>query len=158
MWHHLLSMDLVSEVVASRRPADDPLLHLLADRRNARPRVCDGLWIRLIDLPAALRQRRYAGPVDVVIDVTDPLLPANSGRWRLQAGGFGGAEPPSCERTSAEPDIALGIADISAAYLGGTRLGTLAGTGLVTELRPGTLAPLSAALSWDPLPWSPMDF
>jgi predicted acetyltransferase len=158
LWQHLLSRDLVSEVAARMRPADDPLLHLLADRRDARPRASDGLWIRLIDLPAALTKRRYACPVDVVIDVTDPLLPANSGRWRLQAGGFTGAQPPTCERTSAEADVAVGIADISAAYLGGTRLGTLAGAGLVTERRPGTLAPLSAALSWDPLPWSPMLF
>jgi predicted acetyltransferase len=158
LWHHLLSRDLVSDVVAWRRPIDDPLLHLLANRRDARPRASDGLWIRLIDLPAALTQRRYCGPVDVVIDVTDPLLPANSGRWRLRADGFAGAEPPTCERTSAQADVALGIADIGATYLGGTRLGTLAGAGLVTERRPGTLAPLSAALSWDPLPWSPRSF
>jgi hypothetical protein len=29
---------------------------------------------------------------------------------------------------------------------------------LVTELRPGTLAPLSAAMSWDPAPWCPRIF
>ncbi|MFI5079893.1 MAG: hypothetical protein ACHQCE_02390, partial [Streptosporangiales bacterium] len=28
----------------------------------------------------------------------------------------------------------------------------------VAELRPGTLASLSAALSWDPAPWCPMMF
>jgi hypothetical protein len=47
---------------------------------------------------------------------------------------------------------------LSAAYLGGTRLGPMAAAGLVTELRPGTLAPLSTALSWDPAPWCPMIF
>ena len=45
-----------------------------------------------------------------------------------------------------------------AAYLGGTRLGPMAAAGLVAELRPGTLASLSAALSWDPAPWCPMMF
>lgn len=57
-------------------------------------------------------------------------------------------------RTAAEDDLpALG-----AAYLGGTRLGPMAAAGLVAELRLGTLASLSAALSWDPAPWCPMMF
>jgi hypothetical protein len=51
------------------------------------------------------------------------------------------------------PAYALG-----GAYLGGTRLGPLAEAGLVAELRPGALAALSAALSWDPAPWCPMIF
>jgi predicted acetyltransferase len=158
VWSNLLSRDLVAEVGARMRPTDDPLLHLLANRRAARPRVSDGLWIRLVDLPAALTRRSYARDVDVVIDVTDQLLPANSGRWRLRASGTADPVPPTCERVSAEPDIALGVMALGAAYLGGTRLGSLASAGLVTELRPGALAALSAALSWDPLPWSPMMF
>jgi predicted acetyltransferase len=158
LWSDLLSRDLVSEVLARMRPTDDPLLHLLTNRRAARPRVSDGLWIRLVDLPAALTRRSYAGQVDVVIDVTDHLLAANSGRWRLRAGGLADPAPPTCERVTAEPDIALGIVALGAAYLGGTRLGSLAGAGLVTERRPGALAALSAAMSWDPQPWSPMLF
>ena len=47
---------------------------------------------------------------------------------------------------------------LGAAYLGGTRLGALAGCGLVTELRPGATRQLSAALTWDPAPWCPMVF
>jgi|ERR1022692_704996 predicted acetyltransferase len=158
LWRNLLSRDLVSEIQVRRRPVDDPLLHMLANRREARPQLSDGLWIRLIDLPAALTGRRYACPVDAVIEVTDHQLPANSGRWRLRAGGTAEPEPATCERTSAEADIALGIAELGAAYLGGTRLGSLADAGLVSERRPGTLAGLSAGLSWDPLPWSPMMF
>jgi hypothetical protein len=34
----------------------------------------------------------------------------------------------------------------------------MAAAGLVAELRPGTLASLPAALSWDPAPWCPMMF
>ncbi len=158
LWHHLLARDLVSEVSARSRPADDPLLHFLANRRAARPRASDGLWIRLVDLPAALSQRRYATDIDVVIEVTDDMLPANSGRWRLRAARSPDAEQPTCERVTGEPDIALGVAELGAAYLGGTRIGSLARAGLVHELRPGALAVLSAAMSWDPLPWSPMVF
>jgi predicted acetyltransferase len=156
LWGDLLSRDLLTEVTAEIRPADDPLLYQLVDARRARPQISDNLWVRIVDLPAALARRGYAVPVDVVLEVSDALLPANAGRWRLHATGPDG--PVSCERTTADADIALDVRDVGAAYLGGTRLGTLAAAGRVTELRPGTLRPLSAALSWDPAPWCPRIF
>lgn len=157
IWRDLLSRDLIAEVRARLRPVDDPVLQLLADRRRARAYLTDGLWVRLTDVQAALTQRRYAREVDVVIDVTDELIPANSGRWRLQAGGL--ADPaPRCERAAGHADIALGVHALGAAYLGGTRLGALAAAGQVAEPRPGAIAVLSAAMSWDPAPWCPVIF
>jgi predicted acetyltransferase len=156
LWADLLTRDLVGEVRARLRPVDDPLLYLLADLRRARTKVSDGLWVRIIDIAAALAQRHYAREVDAVIEVTDDLLPANAGRWHLRAGPAGAGA--SCERTSAPADVVLPVASLGAAYLGGTRLGTLARAGLAAELRPGTLAALSTAMSWDPVPWSPMIF
>ena len=50
LWRDLLSRDLVSEVLATNRPTDDPLLFQLADPRRARPLVSDGVWVRLVDL------------------------------------------------------------------------------------------------------------
>jgi hypothetical protein len=50
------------------------------------------------------------------------------------------------------------VRELSAAYLGGTRLGSLANAGLVAERRAGSLARLSAAMSWDPSPWCPGAF
>jgi predicted acetyltransferase len=155
MWRDLLSRDLVTEVRVRRRPADDPLLFQLADSRRVRARVADGLWVRLIDVPAALAARRYPCALDTVIEVRDELLPGNDGRWRLQAADSGTA---NCERTAAEPDVSLGVRELGATYLGGIRLGSLATAGLVTEQRAGTLARLSAAMSWDPSPWCPMAF
>jgi predicted acetyltransferase len=156
IWSDLLTRDLVGEIRARKRPVDDPLLQLLADRRRTRAQLTDALWVRLIDVADALSQRRYACPVDLVIEVTDDLLDSNAGRWRLQAGGP--ASPPCCERTSAAADVALPVQALGATYLGGTRLGELAAAGLVTELRPGALRALSTALSWDPAPWCPATF
>jgi predicted acetyltransferase len=156
LWRDLLSRDLVSEVVATNRPADDPLLFQLADPRRARPLVSDGVWVRLVDLPRALASRAYCAQVDVVLEVSDSLLPANAGRWRLRAAGPAGGA--SCEPTSDPADIALDVRELGAAYLGGTRLGALAAAGLVVERRPGALGPLSAAMTWDPAPWCPMIF
>jgi predicted acetyltransferase len=62
LWENLLSRDLATEIKAALRPADDPLLFQLADSRRLRPRVADGLWVRLVDLPAALSARGYAAP------------------------------------------------------------------------------------------------
>jgi predicted acetyltransferase len=172
LWHNLLTRDLVSTVTAEYRSPDDPLLYQLLDPRRARVQVSDGLWVRIIDLPGALTRRAYSGPVDVVLEVTDGLLAGNAGRWRLRAGGADGADGAgtlggaggaggagvSCERTEAPADVALDVRELGAAYLGGTRLGTLAAAGLVHELRAGTLNRLSAALTWDPAPWCPQLF
>ncbi|HEX3390415.1 MAG TPA: GNAT family N-acetyltransferase [Streptosporangiaceae bacterium] len=166
LWSDLLNRDLVSEVTARLRPAGDPLLHLLADPRRARPRVSDGLWVRIIDVPAALSARRYAAPVDLVIKITDEMCPWNEGLWRLRASGpvlagpgtTPGAGTAECERTTGAPEVVLPAATLGAAYLGGTSLGTLARAGLAHEVRGGALAALSAALSWDPAPWCPTIF
>jgi predicted acetyltransferase len=160
LWGDLLSRDLVNEFHARLRPVDDPLYYLLADPRRARPLLGDGLWVRVIDVGAALALRRYSCPVDVVIEVTDGLLPANQGRWRLTASD-GAGQPgygATCEPTAAPADVKLPVRALGAAYLGGTRLGPLAGAGLITEVRAGSLAALSTAMSWEPAPWCPMVF
>jgi predicted acetyltransferase len=161
LWNDLLTRDLVGEVRAEGRPADEPLLYLLGDQRRARPLLVDGLWIRLVSVPGALSQRAYSGPVDVVIEVGDDLFAENAGRWRLRAPGpaaQAGPDVVTCERTSAPADLALPVRALGAAYLGGTRLSALAGAGLVAEIRPGSVAALSAAMSWDPAPWCPAGF
>jgi predicted acetyltransferase len=170
LWTDLLSRDLTSELRAWLRPVDDPLLYQLADGRRARPQPADGLWVRITDVPGALTGRRYSCPVDVVIEVRDDILPANAGRWRLTtasgAAASGAAGPgdagrglaASCVRATSAADLVLDVTQLGAAYLGGTRLGTLAEAGLVTELRPGAVRQLSAAMSWDPAPWCPAIF
>jgi predicted acetyltransferase len=155
LWHNLLDRDLVTSVIAELRSPADPLLFQLLDPRRARVRVSDGIWVRIVDIAAALAARAYACPVDVVLEVTDALLSGNAGRWRLRADGSGRGE---ATRTDEPAEVALDIRELGAAYLGGTRLGTLARAGLVRELRPGSLAGLSAAMAWDPAPWCPLIF
>jgi predicted acetyltransferase len=158
----LLSRDLTTEFRLPHRPVDDPLLYQLADPRRTRPKLNDNLWVRIVDLPRALAGRRYACPVDVVLEVRDEILPANAGRWRLTTGGEapGGGLAASCVPAPAgsPADLALDVTELGAAYLGGTRLGAMAGSGLVAELRPGATRQLTAALAWDPAPWCPMVF
>jgi predicted acetyltransferase len=155
LWGDLLSRDLTNELHARLRPVDDPVQFQLADPRRLRTVVSDALWARITDLPAALTQRRYACPVNVVLDVRDRVLPDNAGRWRLRVDEAGQV---SCDPVDADADVSLDIAALSAAYLGGTRLGALAAAGRVSQLRAGALGQLSAAMAWDPAPWCPVIF
>jgi predicted acetyltransferase len=169
LWTDLLSRDLTSEFTAQRRPVDDPLLQQLADPRRARPQLADAMWVRIVDVPAALAGRRYSAPVDLVIEVRDDIFEPNAGRWRLStqasdSSGLAGPAGLAASCVPAEPadaaDLALDVTQLGAAYLGGTRIGALAEAGLVTELRPGSGAvrQLSAAMAWDPAPWCPIVF
>jgi predicted acetyltransferase len=145
LWSTLIDLDLMATVETWLHPVDDALLQLLVDSRAADPRIVDNLWVRILDLPAALAARRYPSPVDVVLDVMDSLVPENAGRWRLVGGPAGAAVDAA---PGAEPDLSLDIRELGAAYLGGVSLAALASAGLVTQNRPGTLGPVAAAFSW----------
>jgi predicted acetyltransferase len=158
LWADLLSRDLTNEVIAQIRPIDDPVLAMLADPRRARPAPADGLWLRLVDLPAALCMRRYSAATDLVLEVSDQFLGTNAGRWRLRTGGPDASEPAACDRTGDPADLRLSVQALGAGYLGAPRAGQLAAAGHIAELTPGSLARLGTAMSWDRAPFSPMIF
>jgi predicted acetyltransferase len=154
LWQFLLGIDLVRQVQYRFAATDEPLLQLVAEVGRLAARLGDSLWVRVIDVGAALSARRYAVPVDVVIEVDDPLLPENSGRWHL----VGSADTATCEPTTAPADLSCGVSELAAAYLGGASLAALAAAGRVRELHPGTLAPASQAFGWHRAPVSPEVF
>ena len=119
LWRYLLDLDLTAEVRAALLAPDDPLLlRHLAEPRAAKARVSDGLWVRLLDVAAALALRRYACDVDVVFEVADARCPWNSGRWHLS----GGRDGASCTRSQAPADLVVAVDDLGAVFLGGTPL------------------------------------
>ena len=155
LWRFVLDLDLAAEVRLGARPLDEPLRWLLADPRRLRTsHVADGLWARLLDLPAALAARRYATAGTLVLEVGDALRPRNQGRFRLD----GGPDRAACAPTRAEPDLVVDVSDLGAAYLGGTRLASLARAGRVLEARPGALRRADAMFAADPPPWATIDF
>jgi predicted acetyltransferase len=155
LWRRLLDLDLMARVETDARPLDDPLVHLLVDVRAALPRFNDGLWVRLVDVPAALAARRYPVEVDAVLDVRDDLRPANAGRWRL----VGGPDGATCRRADGTtPDLALDVRELGAAYLGGESLAALAAAGLVTQERPGAAARVGSAFGWPVAPHCAWEF
>ncbi|MFD9123655.1 GNAT family N-acetyltransferase [Kitasatospora sp. NPDC059571] len=156
LWRYLLELDLVESVYAGDRPVDDPLLHLVSDVRRLDARVSDALYVRPVEVGAALELRGYAAPVDVVLEVADAFCPWNAGRWRLRCAGPGGAA--TCRRTEDAAGLALDVRDLGAVFLGGTTLAALAAAGRVVELRAGELAPASRAFASDVAPWLPHGF
>ncbi|MEW1658147.1 GNAT family N-acetyltransferase [Streptomyces sp. NPDC093707] len=154
LWRYLFGIDLTASVVVRSRPVDDPLLHLVADQRRCDVGVREALFVRPVEVGAALAARTYRTPVDVVLEVEDDFCPWNAGRWRLS----GDATGARCERTTDPAELALSVRELGSAYLGGTALSVLAGAGRVRELRPGALAASSLAFGSDPAPWLPHNF
>ncbi|TMD39407.1 MAG: GNAT family N-acetyltransferase [Chloroflexi bacterium] len=154
LWRHVLGVDLTARVTAEMRPIDEPLRFLLADSRQPKTRVEDGLWVRLVDVLKALAGRRYAVDDRLVFGVRDQFCPWNRGRIELQ-GGPNGAQARS---TTASPDLELDAADLGAVYLSGNRFWTLQRAGRITELRQGAVARADAMFAADRVPWCPSHF
>ncbi|MGW5424961.1 GNAT family N-acetyltransferase [Streptomyces sp. NPDC003943] len=154
LWRYLCSVDLTSRVHVHGRPVDDAWQHLVTDVRRCEPTLREGLFVRLVDVGAALRARAYQAPVDVVFEVEDAFCPWNAGRWRLT----GNAKGAVCARTDDAADVALSVRELGAAYLGGVSLVSLASAGRVRELRAGALTEASVAFGSPVAPWLPHGF
>jgi predicted acetyltransferase len=154
LWSVLLDLDLTATVESPTLAVDDELLHLLIDPRVAVPKLSDNVWIRVLDVPAALAARSYSAPVDVVLEVSDPRLPANTGRWRVVTGEqqADGSWPAQVTAVPDAADLALDVRELGAAYLGGRSLAAFARAGLVTQVSAGALQRASAAFGWPVAP------
>jgi predicted acetyltransferase len=149
IWRYLLDIDWMAHVRAILLPLDHPLLLLVAEPRRLRLSYRDGLWIRLVDVGAALAARSYATPGSVVIEVVDRFCPWNAGRWRVgEAVG----------RAASEVELRCDVTALGSAYLGGFTWAQLARALRVEELRPGALAHADALFRSDCAPWCPEIF
>jgi predicted acetyltransferase len=147
VWRYLLDVDWVERTTASLLPVDHPLLLLLAEPRRLNYKLSDGLWVRLVDVGAALAARSFASDGEVVFEVADAFCPWNEGRWTSRG-----------ERTAAEPDLRLDVRELGSVYLGGFTFGQLARAGRIEELVPGAIARADALFATDRAPWCPEIF
>ena len=151
----LVDMDLTATTHIPNRSLHDPLLWWAGGPRGAAVRAADSLWLRIVDLPGAMAQRGYSAPCDVIMEVTDELCPANAGRWHLQVGPD---RTGRCERTDDEAHLRLDVSDLAATYLGNRTIAGQAAAGYVTQLRPGAVAELSAAMRTQTAPHGALMF
>jgi predicted acetyltransferase len=145
LWRYCTELDLVDVVEVIARPLDDPIRYRLTEpRRLDVVWQADFMWVRLLDVAAALTARAYVVDADIVIEVDDAMRSDVAGRYRLSATS-GGAK---CERVTDEAELRMTIAELGALYLGGVRATTLALAGRVTELRAGALAVADDIFGW----------
>jgi GNAT superfamily N-acetyltransferase len=152
----LVDFDLIGSVRVRVVALEDPLLLWVGGPRAASDLMTfDSLWIRLVDLPAALQARTWSAPCDVVVEVADTSAPWNAGTWRIHADDTGAA---TVEATSAEPDVRLRTEALGGAYVGGGNLLALHRAGLVEEARRGAAAELWRAMRTDLAPGAAIGF
>lgn len=151
LFRYLLDLDLVATVRFNNRPVEDHLRFRMADpRRYAVQGVVDHLWVRLVDVEAALPLRRYTTDGTVVIEVVDHFRPQNNGRYLLE----GGSDGAICVRTTKDDaDIRVPVDGLGRAYLGGKSFASLAQEGRAEEVRPGGLRRADAMFLSDAPPF-----
>lgn len=159
LWAYLADLDLTDGVVAAGRPEHEPLHWALADRRQlVVTAVHDHLWLRLVDLAAALSRRRYAAEGAVILEVTDRFCPWNEGRWLLD-GGPDGAECRRAQGSSLQghATLRLDASALGSVFVGGVSIARLARAGRI-EADVSSLRRAGQLFGADLDPWCSTEF
>jgi predicted acetyltransferase len=154
LWRYVLDVDLVNRVECWNSAVDDPLLLAVDQPRRLEMTIGDALWLRIVDVEAALAGRRYRGEGRVVLELSDAVLPSNAGRWALDVDGGVGA----LRRTDEAAEVALDTTDLAATYLGGVSFTRLAAARRVAEHTPGALERADRLFGTAVAPWVPSVF
>uniref|UniRef100_UPI003D8D0361 GNAT family N-acetyltransferase n=1 Tax=Gordonia sp. B7-2 TaxID=3420932 RepID=UPI003D8D0361 len=149
LWRVLTSLDLIPSVTAAI-PADDPLPAKLTDLRAVElTGRADTMWLRILDVPAALGARQYAADLDAVIEVVDKFR-GHGGVFDVAVRHGGAIVAPS----SATPTVRLDTAVLSSIYLGGIRPSTFAAAGRLWTASPEILQSLDQAFATERAPFA----
>jgi predicted acetyltransferase len=155
LWAYCLGFDQADRIAAWNLPVDEPLRWSTLDMRSLRVTGLRGfLQLRLVDVAAALAARSYAVADTLVLEVADPVLPVNAGRYRLRGDPDGG----SCVATEEPADLSLSVSELSATYLGAVDVTTLARAGRVAEHTAGSVGRADMMFAWRPGPWTVTDW
>src|SRR5262245_60126414 len=151
VWRFLFEIDWMDEITAWLLPVDHPLVLQAARINRLGLELMDGLWVRAVDVGAALSGRGYSGDGRATLEVTaDPLFADNVGAWTIEDG--------IARRSRRRPDVRLDVQALGAAYLGGFSFAELARAELVEEASRGGLARADALFHTDVAPWCPEIF
>jgi predicted acetyltransferase len=148
VWRFLIEIDWMDEIECWLLPVDHPVQLLVARVNRLALKVQDGLWFRLVDVPAALSARGYGTDESVTIEVTsDPQFAENVGTWAVATG--------EVRRARRRPDMRVDVQALGSAYLGGFTFTQLARAGRAVEVARGGLGRADAAFRVDSAPWCP---
>lgn len=120
LWEFLRAHDLARRIHFRSVPPDDPAPELLLEPRVLNRRTQDAIWMRVVDVPAALEARPFGASGRLTISIPrDELCPWNEGTWRLETDG----QRAEVRRVDADPDIVAEPA-VLASLLAGHRSAT----------------------------------
>jgi predicted acetyltransferase len=148
LWGFLTNIDLFPKVEWWNMPIDDPLLWKVTDARRITRRVVDALWVRVMDVPAALSARTYDHDGVLTFELNDPTRPDTSGTYRLEVTDGTG----TCLRVDTSPEVRLEADLLGALYLGGGDASAMAASGRVEGDR-ASLKTLHRLFRSDQPPW-----
>lgn len=102
-------------------PADDPAPDLFLEPRLLHAEEEEGLWLRVVDVPAALESRGWdVGGAELTLFVHgDKFVPENNGSWCLAVGNAPTCTPRAKRLAimAEDCDIQLGIGALSALFM-----------------------------------------
>lgn len=167
LWRHCAGTDFVTEITYSLGTPDLPLPWYFTNPRAAESGpIWDGLWTRILDVPAALTARRYPVPGEVTLTVTDPLE-LTEGTFRLTCSEDGEATctpitEPDDYAESEGPHLTLGVDALASLWMGGgagvPKLADLLLRGDASLTDPADLESVSALFGWPVAPHGLTDF
>ncbi|MDO5492321.1 MAG: GNAT family N-acetyltransferase [Nesterenkonia sp.] len=139
LWRFLISLDVVDRVTQRTAPVEDPLCRALVDPRAYRVSgIRDMLWLRILDVPAALAARPWVGDGELRLEVDDSLGIID-GTYRVTVRGGAAEVTEQRDEDSADgsdedsdeglPRIRTDAETLAALYLGDVGLGALAAAG-----------------------------
>ena len=158
LWQFLCSIDWVARVRTNALAPDTLLPELLPDPRACRTVThSDHLWLRVLDVCAALQARTYQAQGSLVLQVRDAAGFAD-GRYLLSTTETmpdAAQATATCTPTRSAADLALDVAELGRLLLGDTSAVRLARLGRITEERPGAAALADRLLRTPLRPWCP---
>lgn len=150
IWRFLLDVDWMARVEAEVA-VDHPLFLLLAHPRRLGARIGDALWLRLVDVGAALAARAYADDTRIALEVDDAFCAWNAGTWVVEGGRV--------RRSRRRADLRLPVDALGSAYLGGAAFAQLVAAGRAEELVRGAARKADRVFrTGHPAPWCPEIF
>ena len=144
LWEYIRAHDLVTKVDWEYAPQDDPAPTILLEPRVLESKTWDGIWLRVVDVAAALADRGYDHDGEATISIAeDPECAWNVGTYRLATR----AGETTVERTNTAADIELSINALGSLLAGHQTLRHLTNTGRASVTAPSNLARFDALFS-----------
>ena len=144
LWDFVRSHDLVGKVTTAFVAEDDPAPGLLLEPRILRRQTSDGIWLRVVDVAAALAGRGYdmAGETTLTI-AEDRECPWNVGTYRLATDAVQ-AEAQKIQTAKGGGEVRIGQQGLASLLSGHATLSQLVRIGRAEVEEPQRLPQLDA--------------